>query len=129
MLGAPDELPELVEQLGVERVMSRSRRSHDERTLELVRSLKDYDVQIDVVPRLFEIDRARASACTRSRACRSSAFRPRGSRARRSSSSAGSTCVGASILLVLPSPLFAFIAWRIKRDSPGPVFFRQSASA
>lgn len=27
--------------------------------------------------------------------------------------------------LVLLSPLFAYIAWRVKKDSPGPIFFRQ----
>ena len=32
----------------------------------------------------------------------------------------------AFVLLVLTAPLFAFIAWRIKRDSPGPVLFRQT---
>ena len=34
--------------------------------------------------------------------------------------------VGASILLILTAPLFALFTWRIKRDSPGPVFFRQT---
>ncbi len=32
----------------------------------------------------------------------------------------------SALLLVLISPLFAFIAVRIKLDSPGPVFFRQT---
>src|SRR5579875_61130 len=34
-------------------------------------------------------------------------------------------CDRAALLLVLTAPLFAWIAWRITRDSPGPVFFRQ----
>jgi lipopolysaccharide/colanic/teichoic acid biosynthesis glycosyltransferase len=34
--------------------------------------------------------------------------------------------VGALVGLVLTAPLFALAAWRIKRDSPGPVFFRQT---
>ena len=29
------------------------------------------------------------------------------------------------VALLLLSPLFVYIAWRVKRDSPGPVFFRQ----
>ena len=29
------------------------------------------------------------------------------------------------VALLLLSPLFAYIAWRVKKDSPGPVFFRQ----
>jgi lipopolysaccharide/colanic/teichoic acid biosynthesis glycosyltransferase len=33
--------------------------------------------------------------------------------------------VGATLALVLTAPLFAYIAWKVKRSSPGPVFFRQ----
>ncbi|WP_293665174.1 sugar transferase [uncultured Parabacteroides sp.] len=29
------------------------------------------------------------------------------------------------VALILLSPLFVYIAWRVKKDSPGPVFFRQ----
>jgi lipopolysaccharide/colanic/teichoic acid biosynthesis glycosyltransferase len=32
----------------------------------------------------------------------------------------------ASVALVVTAPLFAYVAWRIKRDSPGSVFFRQT---
>lgn len=31
----------------------------------------------------------------------------------------------SAVALLLLSPLFAYIAWRVKKDSPGPVFFRQ----
>jgi lipopolysaccharide/colanic/teichoic acid biosynthesis glycosyltransferase len=33
--------------------------------------------------------------------------------------------VGASLLLVLTSPIFAIAALQVRRDSPGPIFFRQ----
>jgi lipopolysaccharide/colanic/teichoic acid biosynthesis glycosyltransferase len=33
---------------------------------------------------------------------------------------------GASLLLAATAPLFAFIAWRGRRDTPGPIFFRQT---
>ena len=33
--------------------------------------------------------------------------------------------LGASVLLVLLAPLFAWVAWRIKREGGGPVFFTQ----
>lgn len=33
--------------------------------------------------------------------------------------------VVSAVSLLLLSPLFLYIAWRVKRDSPGPVFFRQ----
>jgi len=36
---------------------------------------------------------------------------------------------GAAIGLALLSPLFVFVAWRIKRDSPGPVFYRGRRAA
>lgn len=31
----------------------------------------------------------------------------------------------SAMALILLTPLFAYIAWRVKKDSPGPVFFRQ----
>lgn len=34
--------------------------------------------------------------------------------------------LGASVALLLSAPLFAAIAWLIRRDSRGPVFFRQT---
>jgi lipopolysaccharide/colanic/teichoic acid biosynthesis glycosyltransferase len=34
--------------------------------------------------------------------------------------------VGSAVTLLLLAPLFAWIAWRVRRDSPGPVFFRQT---
>lgn len=33
--------------------------------------------------------------------------------------------VSSAVALLLLSPLFVYIAWRVKRDSPGAVFFRQ----
>jgi lipopolysaccharide/colanic/teichoic acid biosynthesis glycosyltransferase len=33
--------------------------------------------------------------------------------------------VVASTVLALTAPLFAYFAWRIKRETPGPIFFRQ----
>ncbi len=33
--------------------------------------------------------------------------------------------VVSAVMLLLLSPCFGYIAWRVKRDSPGPVFFRQ----
>ena len=31
----------------------------------------------------------------------------------------------SALVLVLLSPMYLYIAWRVKKDSPGPVFFRQ----
>jgi lipopolysaccharide/colanic/teichoic acid biosynthesis glycosyltransferase len=37
----------------------------------------------------------------------------------------GADILGAALLLALLSPLLLWYSWRIRRDSPGPVFFRQ----
>lgn len=34
--------------------------------------------------------------------------------------------LGAALGLVVLSPLFAYIAWKVHRSSPGPIFFRQT---
>ena len=54
---------------------SRSRNDSAEETLALVRSLEELDVQIDIVPRLFELVGPTRRRRTRSRACRSSGCR------------------------------------------------------
>ena len=36
-----------------------------------------------------------------------------------------STSNTLKMILLLLAPLFAYIAWRVRRDSPGPIFFRQ----
>jgi lipopolysaccharide/colanic/teichoic acid biosynthesis glycosyltransferase len=38
----------------------------------------------------------------------------------------GLDIVGATALLLVTAPLFGYIAWRVHRSSPGPVFFRQT---
>jgi exopolysaccharide biosynthesis polyprenyl glycosylphosphotransferase len=54
-LGAIDKLPEIVARHGVERVLVAFSVNSHERTMDLIRSLRALDVQIDVVPRLFDV--------------------------------------------------------------------------
>ena len=72
--------------------------------------------------------RAQASASTGSRACRCSALHP--ARISRSSRllKRSFDIVGAWLLLALRAPLMAVIALLIRRDSSGPVFFRQTTA-
>jgi lipopolysaccharide/colanic/teichoic acid biosynthesis glycosyltransferase len=110
--------------LGVERVIVAFSNDEPERTLELIRSLRHHDVQIDVVPRFFEIVGSNAHVHSLEglplvglppvRISPSSMLLKR-----------TMDVIGASFLLLVTAPLFALIAWRIRRDSPGPVFFRQ----
>jgi exopolysaccharide biosynthesis polyprenyl glycosylphosphotransferase len=125
LLGATEELPRLVRLFDIERVIvAFSKESHAE-TLELVRSLRDIGLQIDIVPRLFEVVGPNVGLHTVEglplvglppvRLSRSSRVLKR-----------TVDLIGAASALVFAAPLFAFIAWRINRDSPGPVFFRQT---
>lgn len=119
-----EELPQLVADLDVDRVIfSFSRDGHAE-SLALLRALRDEGVQVDVVPRLFE-------AIGRKVQMHSAEGIPLlglppvrlGFSARLLKRAVD--VLGASTLLVLSAPFFALVAIRIKRDSPGPVFFRQ----
>ncbi|MHB8643447.1 MAG: sugar transferase [Gaiellaceae bacterium] len=123
-LGPPYRIPGLVRTFDIERVViAFSEESHEE-TLDLIRALKDLDVQIDIVPRLFEVVGSSVEIHTvegvplvglpRLSLSRSSALLKR-----------GMDVVISALLLFFLLPLFAIVAWRIRRGSDGPVFFRQ----
>jgi exopolysaccharide biosynthesis polyprenyl glycosylphosphotransferase len=125
LLGPNERLPALVRLLDVERIVIAFSSDSSEETLALVRSLEDVEVQIDIVPRLYELVSPRVQVDT-VEGLPLVELPPR--RLSPSSMAIKRTIdiVGASMLLLLTSPLFAYIAWRVKRDSPGPVFFRQT---
>ncbi|HSC90582.1 MAG TPA: sugar transferase [Gaiellaceae bacterium] len=125
VLGAPSELPELVERLDIERVVVAFSEDGHERMLELVADLKALGVQVDIVPRLYEAIGPHTSVHGVEGVPLIALPAPKlfpFSRALKRTVD----LVGASIGLVLFAPLFAVFAWRIRRDSPGPVFFRQT---
>ncbi len=99
-LGGCDELDAIVREYGVERVIFAFTPGQGDETVRLARTLRDLGVQIDVVPRLFELVGPRASIAA--------------------------DLVVASFALVVTAPVFAYIALRIKLDSHGPIFFRQT---
>ena len=124
LLGNPAQLTDIIEVLDVERVIFAFSSEADEENLALLRSLKDYDVQIDIVPRMFELVSSNVGihsvegipllGLPPMRLSRSSRLLKR--------------CldlVGAWVGLVLLAPLLLAIAALIKLDSPGPVLFRQ----
>jgi len=124
LLGTPEDVADLVVDFDIERVVvAFSTESHEE-LLELIRSLRQFDVQIDIVPRLFEIVGPSAAvhgveglallALPRVRLSRSSATLKR-----------AMDIALASLGLLLLSPVLALIAWGVKATSPGPVLFRQ----
>lgn len=123
-LGPPDRLAAIVRLFDIERVViAFSNERHDE-TLDLIRSLKDLDIQIDIVPRLFEIVGPQVGIHT-IEGVPLIGLRPLNlSSSSRLLKRAMDVAVSLAGLLVL-SPLFLVVAWRVKHDSPGPVFFRQ----
>jgi lipopolysaccharide/colanic/teichoic acid biosynthesis glycosyltransferase len=93
-------------------------------TLSIVGELKHLNVQVDIVPRLFEVVGPNVNLHTLEGVplvgLPSAKLFPFSRTIKRI---VDVFC--AVVGLVLTAPLFAFAAWRIKRDSPGPVFFRQ----
>jgi lipopolysaccharide/colanic/teichoic acid biosynthesis glycosyltransferase len=78
-----------------------------------------------MVPRLFEIVTPTANLHTVEGLPVLSLSPVRLSRSSRALKRALDVLVSA-VALTLLAPLFAFVAWRIRRGSPGPVFFRQT---
>src|SRR5256712_4392960 len=55
LLGPPERLPSIIRLFDIERVLIAFSADSHEDTLELIRRLKDFDVQIDIVPRFFDV--------------------------------------------------------------------------
>jgi exopolysaccharide biosynthesis polyprenyl glycosylphosphotransferase len=124
LLGPPERLPEIVRQREVDRVVIAFSGEHYEQTLALVRKLKKLEVQVDIVPRLFEVVGPHVAV----HAIEGIALVALPTAKRFPASNVIKRCMdvaGASAALVVTAPLFAYFALRIRRDSPGPVFFRQ----
>jgi exopolysaccharide biosynthesis polyprenyl glycosylphosphotransferase len=125
ILGTPDNLHEITRALDIERVViSFSNETADE-TLEMVRELSDLNIQVDLVPRLFELVGPKDSIhmveglpLVGLPPTRMSLF----SRVFKRSLD----IVLSAAALVAIAPLLAFIAFQIRRTSDGPIFFRQT---
>jgi exopolysaccharide biosynthesis polyprenyl glycosylphosphotransferase len=125
VIGTPDEISRIVRELGVERVVVAFSGDSHERMLPLVQELKRLNVQVDIVPRLFEVIGPHVRVHTVESlpllGLPAAKRFPASQHLKR-----GADVVCASVALAALAPLFAWIAWRIKRDSDGPVFFRQT---
>jgi exopolysaccharide biosynthesis polyprenyl glycosylphosphotransferase len=124
LLGAPDRLPGIVRLFDVERVIIAFSRDSHEETLQLVRSLKDLNVQIDIVPRLFELVSPGMGIHTVEGLPLFGLPPLKLSRPSRALKRATDLTLSLTALFIL-APAFALIALMIKRSGPGPVFFRQ----
>jgi exopolysaccharide biosynthesis polyprenyl glycosylphosphotransferase len=124
ILGDTSDLREIVRMLDVDRVVFAFSNESHTATLDLIRSLKSLDVQIDIVPRLFDIVGPGIGIHTVEGLPLLGISPPR-----LSSSSLllkrTLDIVFSAVGLLLLAPVFGVIALAIVCDSPGPVFFRQ----
>ncbi len=125
MLGALDDLPEIVERLAVERVVIAFSNDRHDTLLRLIHSVRQLPVQVDLVPRLFEavgpsvgihnVEGIPLIGLTPVRHSHASTAAKR-----------ALDIAGAGIGLVLAAPLLLLIALWIRLESPGPILYRQT---
>jgi exopolysaccharide biosynthesis polyprenyl glycosylphosphotransferase len=124
LLGELGDLERIVEEHEIGRVIVAAGSESPERTLDLVRSLGALPVRVDVVPPLYALGPGLRLDSIEGIPILSLAVPTYGRvplAAKR-----GIDIAGALTVLLLTAPFFAYAAWRIRRGSPGPVFFRQA---
>jgi exopolysaccharide biosynthesis polyprenyl glycosylphosphotransferase len=124
VLGELEELPEIVRRTGADRVVVAFSRDSHRDLLRLIRSLRGSDVQIDIVPRLYEILGPSARLHS-AEGVLLLGLPPLWQSPGMRMLKRGMDLIGACVALLLLLPAFVVIAILIKRDSEGPVFFRQ----
>jgi exopolysaccharide biosynthesis polyprenyl glycosylphosphotransferase len=124
LLGPPEKLPALVRFFDIERIVVAFSNEPHEHTLDLIRSMKDLDVQVDIVPRLFELVGPGVGIHTVEGLPLIGLAPPRLSPSSRFLKRSFDIIV-STVGLVIFGPALAVIALLIKCDSRGPVFFRQ----
>ena len=124
VLGGASDLREIVRVLDVDRIVFAFSNEPHAATVDLIRSLKNLNVQIDIVPRLFDVVGPGIGFHTVEGLPMLGISPPRLSR----SSRLLKRCLDAVLSLfglVLFAPVILAVAIAIKLDSSGPVFFRQ----
>jgi exopolysaccharide biosynthesis polyprenyl glycosylphosphotransferase len=124
ILGEPNDLPRLVRELNIDRVIFAFSNDRHNEALESIRVLRELSVQVDIVPRLYEAFGEQVVFHS-VEGLPLLGLPPVGlSRASRLIKR-GIDVIGAAVGLLLVFPLFVAIAVAVKLDAPGPVFFRQ----
>ncbi len=124
ILGPPELLPAVVRLFDIERAVIAFTRDSWERTLAVIRALIDLDVQVDLVPRYYEVVGPGVGIHTIEGLPLLGLPSPHLSPSSRLVKRAVDVILSATALIAL-APFFVVIAILIKLDSPGPVFFRQ----
>jgi exopolysaccharide biosynthesis polyprenyl glycosylphosphotransferase len=125
VLGAPERLRELIDRHHVERVIIAFSREPVDELLLLLRRLRDCQVQVDLVPRFYELVGLRVTAHA-VEGVPLLGLPPNPAEPFARALKRAIDAVVAAVALTVLSPVFVYIAARIRLDSEGPVFFRQT---
>ena len=124
VLGGLDDVPRLVREQGVHRVVVAFSRDASQSVVATVAQLKALDVQVDIVPRLYDVVGPNVTVHSIEGLALiglpSAKLLPFSRSIKRAID-----IFGSAILLALTSPIFALAAWQVRRDSSGPILFRQ----
>jgi exopolysaccharide biosynthesis polyprenyl glycosylphosphotransferase len=125
MLGGLEQLADVVERHEVERVIVAFCREPTHELVAMIRQLRTRSVQVDLVPRLFDVLDPGVTVHT------VEGLALLGLPPARLTTPARVIkrivdLAGAGMVLLLTAPVFAYVALRIRLDSPGPVLFRQT---
>ncbi len=125
VLGPFENLISIVRTLAVDRVIVAFSQIRDDEILGRARALLDLNVRVDVVPRMFEVIGPQ-SGLADIEGIPLVGIMPRTRSAVSVRLKRAVDVVLASIGLVFAAPVFLWAAWRIPRETPGPVLFRQT---
>ena len=125
VLGEPEELPEIIASLGVERVVIAFSNESAAELIPLLRKLAPLEVQVDLVPRLFELIGSRVTVHS-IEGVPLVGLPPAYETWRARVLKRVIDEVGAVVGLLVLAPLLGFIALRLKLESRDPVLLRET---
>ena len=125
ILGGKERLPEIIETLDVERVVIAFSNEPISELVALLRRIQPLKVQIDLVPWLFELIGPRVTVHSVEGLSLIGLSPARHSHTARILKRLVDI-VGAVAGLLVLAPVMACIAFKVRRDSPGPALFRQT---
>lgn len=124
VLGSTENLAEILERNGIEHVVLAFTADH-EAGLDVVRVCNELGVQVDIVPRLFEVVGSRAAVYSLEGTPLMGLTPPVLGVSHRLAKRT-MDIVGATLGLIVLSPMFLATAVAIKLSGKGPIFFRQT---
>jgi exopolysaccharide biosynthesis polyprenyl glycosylphosphotransferase len=123
-LGQTSRLESVIRAYRIEHVLVAFSRMDVQRQVDLTRQCMELDVRVDIVPRMFEVIGAKNRVHDLEGIPLVEVKPAKLSRPARFLKRCLDLVVAGAALVVL-GPFMLFASWRIRRDSPGPVLFRQ----